>query len=382
MKRLALVGGGHAHVEVLRRLGCAPVPDVEITLISPDRHTVYSGMLPGLVAGHYGWRACHMDLEVLSRFAGARFFRDIAIGLDLERKVVHCADSVEVPYDVVSLDVGSSPNTHAIGRSARLGLPVKPVDRFLAAWDGLISEAGERDLSIAIVGAGAGGVELCFAMQYRLAQRAPHRAARFTLLTLTDAILPDHGSGVRRRVERVLRAREVAVRTRSLVVGVDEHELLLDGGDRVPADQFVWVTGPAAPRWLGDSGLRTDTEGFVLTDDCLRSISHPDVFAAGDAATMASYARPKSGVYAVRQGPPLAENLRLVLRGQPPRAFEPQPTALQLISTGNRYAIASWGGLSAEGAWVWRWKDWIDRRFMARYRVADQPRPPLRARRA
>jgi selenide,water dikinase len=382
MKRLVLVGGGHAHVEVLRRFGRAPVPDVEITLISPGRHTVYSGMLPGLVAGHYGWRACHMDLEVLSRFAGARFFRDIAVGLDLERNVVHCADSVEVPYDLVSLDVGSTPNTHPIGQSARLGLPVKPVDRFLAAWDGLISEAGERDLSIAIVGAGAGGIELCLAMQYRLAQRAPHRAARFTLLTLTDAILPDHGSGVRRRVERVLRARDVAVRTRSLVVGVEEHELLLDGGDRVPADQFVWVTGPAAPRWLGDSGLRTDTAGFVLTDDCLRSISHPQVFAAGDAATMASFARPKSGVYAVRQGPPLAENLRLVLRGQQPRVFEPQPTALQLISTGNRYAIASWGGLSAEGAWVWRWKDWIDRRFMARYRVADQPRPPLRTRRA
>jgi selenide,water dikinase len=381
MKRLVLVGGGHAHVEVLRRFGRSPVPDVEITLISPGRHTVYSGMLPGLVAGHYGWRACHMDLEVLSRFASARFFRDIAVGLDLERKVVHCADSVEVPYDVVSLDVGSAPK-QLVGRSARLGLPVKPVDRFLAAWDGLISEAGERDLSIAIVGGGAGGVELCFAMQYRLAQRAPHRVARFTLLTLTDTLLPDHGKGVRRRVQRVLHARDVAVRTRSLVVDVDEHELLLDGGDRVPADQFVWVTGPAAPRWLGDSGLRTDSQRFVLTDDCLRSISHPDVFAAGDAATMASFARPKSGVYAVRQGPPLAENLRLVLRGQQPRVFEPQPTALQLISTGNRYAVASWGGLSAEGAWVWRWKDWIDRRFMARYRVADRPRPPLRARRA
>jgi selenide,water dikinase len=382
VKRLVLVGGGHAHVEVLRRFGRSPIPDVEITLISPGRHTVYSGMLPGLVAGHYGWRACHIDLEVLSRFAGAHFLRDIAIGLDLERKTVHCADSVEVPYDVVSLDVGSMPDTYPFGESVRLGLPVKPVDRFLAAWDGVIQEAGERDLNIAIVGAGAGGIELCLAMQYRLRQRAPHRAARFTLLTLTDAILPDHGSGVRERAERVLRVRDVAVRTRSLVVGADERELLLDGGDRVPADRFVWVTGPAAPRWLGDGGLRTDSAGFMLIDDCARRFLTPGV-RRGDVATMVSQARPKSGVYAVRQGPPPS--------GEPePGAARSAAAGIQAPADGaaadqlREIVMPSHPGVGypAEGAWVWRWKDWIDRRFMARYRVADKPRPPLRAHKA
>ena len=367
MKRLVLVGGGHAHVEVLRRFARSPLPGVEVTLINASRHTVYSGMLPGLVAGHYGWRACHMDLAVLSRLSRAPLLRDIAIGLDLERKSVRCADAVEVPYDIVSIDVGSVPNTYAIQQSTQHGLPVRPVERFLTAWGGLVYEAGERALSIAIVGAGVGGVELCLAMQHRLLQRAPQHPARFTVVSATTEILPDQAGRVRRRFERVLRARGVAVKTGSRVVGADDSCLLLEGGDQVRADRIIWVTGPAAPRWLGESGLRTDAAGFVLTDDCLRSLSHPEVFAVGDLATTVNRTRPKSGVYAARQGPPLAENLRLVLRGHPPRTFEPHPIALQLISTGDRYAIASWSALSVEGAWVWRWKDWIDRRFMARY---------------
>ena len=379
MKRLVLVGGGHAHVEVLRRFGHTPVPDVDITLISPGRNTVYSAMLPGLVAGHYGWRACHIDLEVLSRFAGAHFLRDIAVGIDLDRKVVRCADSVELPYDVVSLDVGSAPDVHSISNAGRVALPRKPVDRFLAGWDGVVQSAGERDLGIAIIGADVEGVELCLAMQYRLAQRAPHRQVRFTLLALDDDILSGQNAGVRRRLQRILRERNVSVRARSRVAAVGEHELVLEDGDRVAADRAVWIAGQSAPRWLSDSGLRVDTAGLVLTDECLRCVGHAHVFAVGDAAATTGYAETTSGVRAVRQGPPLAENLRLVLRDQPPRTVEDHAATCQLIGTGDSYAIASWGALSAEGAWVWRWKDSIDRRFIARYRVANQTRPLLRS---
>jgi len=374
MKRLLLLGGGHAHVEVLRRFGLRPEPNLEITLINAGRHSVYSGMLPGLVAGHYGWRACFIDLEVLCRFAKARLLRDIATGLDLERKLVHCADAAEVGYDIVSIDVGSAANTPTVDQGARHGLPVKPADRFLSAVDGLVHEAGDREMSIVIVGAGAGGIELCLSMQYRLRQRVPGNRARFSVVTLTPEILPEHSPGVRRRMERALHSRRVAVRTSARVVGADDRALLLEDGTALPADHIVWATGPAAPRWLGESGLRTDERGFVLLNDSLQSLSHPDVFAAGDVATMINHARPKSGVYAVRQGPPLASNLRAVVRGDSPRAYEPQPVALQLITTGERNAIASWGPLSAEGAWVWRWKDRIDRSFMARYR----PHLPVR----
>ena len=372
MKRLVLVGGGHAHVEVLRRFGLRREPDVEITLINTGRHSVYSGMLPGLVAGHYGWRTCFIDLEVLARFAEARLLRDIAVGLDLQRKLVRCADGAEVAYDIVSVDVGSVVKTPAPSQSDRRGLPVKPVQRFLSAWDGLVHEAGDRERNLVIVGAGAAGVELCLSMHYRLQQRVPSNRVKFGVVTFTAEILPDYNVGVRARMERVLRARGVAIRTGRCVVGMDERNLILEDGDALPADHVVWATGPAAPRWLGDSGLRTDEQGFVLIDDSLRSLSHRDVFAAGDIATMVHHPRPKSGVYAVRQGPPLAANLRLALRGDTPRIFEPQSVALQLITTGDRNAIASWGPLHAEGGWVWRWKDRIDQRFMRRYAVGTR----------
>jgi selenide,water dikinase len=369
VKRLVLVGGGHAHVEVLRRFGLRREPDLELTLINTSRHTVYSGMLPGLVAGHYGWRACFIDLEVLARFAAARLLRDIAIGLDPRRKLVRCADAAEVPYDIVSVDVGSVANTRLAPQSDRYGIPVKPVQRFLSAWDGLVHEAEDRKLNLVVVGAGAAGVELCLSMQYRLRHRVPHNRVKFSVITFTPDILPDHNAGVRRRIERVLRARGVAIRTGCRVIGVNDCSLLLESGDALAADHIVWATGPAAPHWPGDSGLATDDQGFVLIDDCLRSLSHPDVFAAGDIATMVHHPRPKSGVYAVRAGPPLAANLRAAIRGETPRSFEPQSAALQLITTGDRNAIASWGPLHAEGGWVWRWKNWIDRRFMRRYAV-------------
>ncbi len=370
MKRLVLVGGGHAHVEVLRRFGLRREPGVEITLINTSRHTVYSGMLPGLVAGHYGWRACFIDLEVLARFAGARLLRDIAVGLDLERKLVRCVDGAEVAYDIASVDVGSVVNMPAVPQPDRHSIPVKPVQRFIFAWDGLVHEAGDRELNLVVVGAGAAGIELCLSMQHRLRQRVPHNRVKYGVVTLTADILLDHNAGVRARMRRVLRARGVAIRTGSEVVGIHDRNLVLKGGEAMPADHVVWAAGPAAPRWLGDSGLRTDDQGFVLIDDSLRSLSHPDVFAAGDIATMVHHPRPKSGVYAVRQGPPLAANLRSALRGDTPRIFEPQSVALQLITTGDRNAIASWGPLHAEGGWIWRWKDRIDRRFMRRYAVA------------
>jgi len=369
VKRLVLVGGGHAHIEVLRRFGLRREPGVEITLINTSRHSVYSGMLPGLVAGHYGWRACFIDLEVLARFAAARLLRDIAVGFDLQRKLLRCADGAEIPYDVVSVDVGSVVKAPAAPQSDRRYLPVKPVQRFLSAWDGLVHEAGDRELNLVVVGAGAAGIELCLSMQYRMQRRIPHNRAKFGVVTFAAEILPDHNAGVRARMGRVLRERGVTIGTGRCVVGMDERNLILEGGDTLPADHVVWATGPAAPHWLGDSGLRTDEQGFVLIDDRLRSLSHPDVFAAGDIATMVHHPRPKSGVYAVRQGPPLAANLRLALRGDTLRTFEPQSMALQLITTGDRNAIASWGPLHAEGGWIWRWKDQIDRRFMRRYAV-------------
>jgi selenide,water dikinase len=367
MKRLLLVGGGHAHVEVLRRLRFAPIRDSEIVLVSPARYTAYSGMVPGLIAGHYSRRDAHIDLERLSHAARVRFVQDHAVSVAAARNTVTCAQGTELVYDILSLDVGSVADTAPIGGAERSGLPVKPVDRLLAGVEALLEDARHAALAIAVIGAGAGGIELCFALDYRVRREASAQRGRFAIVSASSEVLPGYGDAVRRRVLRVLKQREIAVHTDRRVTGADEHGIVLEGGERIPADRVVWVTGPASVPWLQGSGLALDAKGFVLINDRLQSISHERVFAAGDAATMNHHPRPKSGVYAVRQGPPLAHNLRCALQGTPLMSFQPQRRALQLITTGERYAIAAWGELACEGRWVWRWKDWIDRRFIARY---------------
>ena len=366
MKRLVLVGGGHSHVEVIRRIGQKPSVGLHVTLVSPQRYTAYSGMLPGLVAGHYDYAQCHIDLQALSAAACIDWVPDAAVGLDLAKRTLHCASGAILTYDVTSLDVGSAPPHDPAQTPVATDIAVKPTESFLHWWESVRVHARTHGLRILTVGGGAAGVEMTLAMQHHLRQTGGH--AQFSIATMSSTILPEHAAGVRRRFERVLRERDVGVLVGARVMRLEDRAAWLDSGARIEADHLVWALGPKAAGWPGRSGLATDDQGFVLVDRHLRSISHPEIFAAGDIATLRDHPHPKSGVYAVRHGPPLAENLRRVLSGGTLLAYTPQRTALALISTGDRYAVASWGGLAAQGRWVWRWKDRIDRAFMARYR--------------
>jgi selenide, water dikinase len=367
-KRLLLIGGGHSHVEVIRRFGTAPEPGIEVTLVSPGRHAPYSGMLPGHIAGHYSHADCHIDLDALCRQAGVYRIDGAVDRLDLEKRVAACGNAGERHYDVLSIDTGSTPAIANIAGASDHGIPVKPVAEFLQRWEHLRKRAlsAEQDVRIAVVGAGAAGVEVLLSMQYRITTDGGR--ARFTLVSDGPAILASHPGGVRRRFANILRERGVAVRLNSTVDRAGPGALQLRGGDQLPCDEVLWITGAAAPAWPAASGLRTDAAGFILVNAHLQSLSHPQVFAAGDMASMLHAPRPKSGVYAVRQGPPLTENLRHALRGTPLVEYRPQQRTLALISSGNRHAVASWGPWAWSGAWVWRWKDRIDRAFVARYR--------------
>lgn len=373
LQRLILAGGGHAHVEVLRAFGAKPVPEVDVTLVTPDADTAYSGMLPGLVAGHYSWRESHIDLGALARYAGARIKPTRIVAINPGERQVLCADRRVLDYDLLSLDIGATPALDGIEGSGQHGVGVKPVESFLEVWTALCEEGRERPLRVAVVGGGVGGVELSLAMRHHLRRQSGLAAQTdLTLVTEGRSIVPDHPLGVRRRLERALARSGIGLLAGLRVVRVDAGGLTLSGGAQVPADCVVWATGVAAPAWLARSGLALDERGFVLVDETLQSVSHPGIFAAGDIATMRDHRRPKSGVYAVRQGPPLAENLRFALTGQPLKRFRPQRRALALIGTGGRHAVASWGALSFQGWWVWRWKSFIDRKFMARYAAGTQ----------
>ncbi|TCO75516.1 selenide, water dikinase SelD [Chromatocurvus halotolerans] len=374
LRDIVLIGGGHSHVGVLRRFGMRPIPGVRLTLICRDTHTPYSGMLPGYIAGHYAYDEVHIDLGRLAEFAGARFFRDEAVGLDLAGQRVFCRGRPAVPYDQLSINIGSTPQVSEVPGASKNAVPVKPINQFNDRWLALLERIREHPgaTRVAVVGGGAGGVELTLAMQYRLrrelreAGRDPDELA-FHLFTSSHRVLPTHNARVRRAFERQLEYRGVHLHRGSAVNRVENGVVHTAAGDTLDADEIVWVTQAGGAAWLRETGLMLDERGFILVRDTLQTLTDDRVFAAGDIATCVDHPREKAGVFAVRQGPPLARNLRRAVQGRAPRPFHPQKTWLALISTGDRHAVASRGALGFEGDWVWRWKDWIDRRFMQRF---------------
>ena len=376
---IVLVGGGHSHVGVLMRFAMQPEPGVRLTLICTDIDTPYSGMLPGYVAGHYSFDECHIDLGRLAALAGARLIRDAVVGLDRTGKKVLCSQRPAVPYDCVSINIGATPQLAGVEGALGTVVPVKPIRQFNDRWLRLLARVQQHGggvLRIAVVGAGAGGVELLLATQYRLRNelvglgRDPN-ALQFHLLSASDTVLPTHNAGVRARFARVLAARGVQVHLGAEVVRVQGQELHCRNGTVVAADETLWVTQACGAPWLASTGLALNAQGFIVVNDCLQSITDSAVFAAGDIAAMQNHPLEKAGVFAVRQGMPLANNLRRQLRGQMLQPYHPQSRWLALISTGDRYAVASRGAIGFAGAWVWRWKDRIDRRFMRMFTQFD-----------
>lgn len=378
LKDLVLVGGGHAHVTVLKKFAMRPVPGVRVTLVCRDLQAPYSGMLPGYIAGHYTFDEAHIDLVPLCRFAGARFFHDEAIGLDTQNRRLLCRNRPDLSYDVLSINVGSAPDVSAVPGAAANVTPVKPIDGFVRNWQNVCERIVPRQggVRIGIVGAGAGGVELTLAVQYGLKElpvgKRPENGRataeiEFHLFTDADDVLTTHNRFVRAKFRRVLAERNINVHTAHEVVEVRPGALYCANGAYFELDEILWVTLARAQTWPARAGLEVDEQGFVKVKDTLESVSHPNIFAAGDIAHVVNHPRPKSGVFAVRQGPPLSLNLRRKLLGRPLKPFSPQQEFLSLISTGDKYAIASRSCWALEGRWVWRWKDWIDRRFMRKF---------------
>lgn len=387
VKDVVLVGAGHAHVQVLRQFGMNPLPGVRLTLISRELHTPYSGMLPGLIAGHYGFDEAHIDTAPLARFAGARLYGDEVTGLDLARRLVLCRQRPPVPYDVLSLDIGSRPNTGAVPGAAEHAIPVKPIDGFLGRFEALRARVlSGQSRRVLVVGGGAGGVELLLALEHRL--RRDLAAAGGNPATLDCALVAGEG-GLLPAFPRAFRDRFVAEFTRRgialhegrRVAAVEPGAVVLDGGrDRIAADEILWTTEASPAAWLAGTGLTLDAQGFIRVDAMLRALDRDDVFAAGDTIAFDPRAIPRSGVYAVRAGPVLAANIRATLTGRSLRPYRPQSNALYIVSTGGNHAVATRNGLTVAGGWVWRWKDWIDRRFMRRFNeLPPMPTPAAAA---
>jgi pyridine nucleotide-disulfide oxidoreductase family protein len=363
--RLLLVGGGHSHVFVLRELARRRTAGLEVTLVTTHDRQLYSGMLPGWIAGHYSLDELAIPLRPLATAAGAQLLIDRLVGMDLSSNVAYTESGAVLPFDRISLATGSVIDTAGID-GAKHALPLRPMHEFTAVWGALAPRLAEADRpKIAVIGAGAAGIEVALAIAY--AMRVAGNGAQVQVVT-GGALLPAHGELARARVRAALMRAQVRV-IDAVAERIEGDHVELQGSAPLASDLTLLASGAAPPAWLTATDLALDHGGFLAVDGHLRSISHDSVFGAGDIASIVGEPRAHSGVYAVRAGPILAGNLIRDAQGTMLRRYTPQRTALYLIATGPKHAIASWSGLAWQGNWVWRWKDRIDRGFIENFRT-------------
>ena len=386
MKKLLLIGAGHAHAEVLRQFGEHPAANAAITLVSLQRQFPYAGMFPGLVAGHYTHAQCHIDLVPVAARAGIEFVVGRINAIDADKRIASTAGGRDFEFDFASIDVGSMPLVPDIPGLRQFALLARPAGLFLEGWERVIDIARDGGISkFTVVGGDVAAVELMLAMVHRLARELPPErfdACGFSIVTGGARLIDSQPEGLGRAVEEQCAARGVSILRGAAVVAVERDAVRLSNGARLASDITVWAAGARPGPWLKASGLPCDENGFLKVDESLRSTGSRRIYAAGSCtvpATRAGLERTEpahadaiDARRALQQGPVLAANLRQALAGEPPQHWLPTPGQLAMISLGQRKALALRAGNLITGPrWAfWRWKDWTDRRWMRRYRVA------------
>lgn len=357
---IILVGGGHAHIEVIRRFGVQPIDHTRLTVVDPNSFPVYSGMVPGFVAGQYERHDLQIDLRALCDRAGVRFIEQAAVRIGDD--CVELEDGTALGFSVASLDIGSTVAGKDAPGVREFALPSRPIQNLVLEIEKLLTQSS--DLPFHVVGAGAGGVELAFCLQARLERLGGRQSV--AIVTSDPCVLHSSAAAIRRRAERALERRGIRVLSGTRVDEVRGDSIRVSTGELIPSSGVVWVTGPAAHRLATDSGLPTDSSGFVKIQSTLQVEGRPNLFAVGDCASLSGMR--KAGVYAVRTGPLLERNLRALAASQPLERYTPQHDFLSLLNLGDGTAIGSKWGVALEGRTVMWLKDRIDRSFMEKYR--------------
>lgn len=364
-KDLVLVGGGHSHALVLRKWAMNPLPGVRITLISPQARTPYSGMLPGLIAGHYSYAETHIDLVKLSLWANVRFIQDSVTAIDVENNSLSLKHRPDIEFDVISIDIGSTPNQKIEG-SAEYTTPVKPISDFYLHWEHIKTQVQLHSIkSLAVVGGGAGSIEIIMAIAFKL--KRVDASIQYHLVTVADDILPSYNRSVLKRVKRQFKKYNIKIHASTRVEKLGQNTIYCQNADPILADEIIWCTQAAGSSWLQQSTLECDAAGFMKVRQTLQSLQYDHIFAAGDIANMVANPRPKAGVYAVRQAEILFHNLQALLLKQPLDHYIPQDGFLSLLALGEKQATGAKSIFSFSGDWVWRWKDSIDVKFMQKF---------------
>ncbi len=370
--QIVLLGIGHTNAHVLHMWRQAPIPGARLVCVSSFAVATYSGMLPGTLTGQYAPGRLEIDLRSLAHAARAELVVEPARAVDMTAQTVRFDQHEPVGFDVLSVGAGSVPGTAGIAASGAAWVPVKPMQTFLMRlYERLqgLSRRGSEAFRVIVIGGGVGGIEIGLCLPSYL--RRVSAGLRYTVSIVDARERIGHGLSPRalRKVETLLAARGVEVMTGRRVARVGAEETVCADGYRIPADLVVLAAGAAPPPVVESMTLPKDPKGFLLTRDTLQSTGPANVFAVGDSGAVEGAGAPKAGVYAVRQGPVLWRNLGALVRGEPLARHEPQHDFLRLLNTGDGRALMDYKGWAIHARWCWLLKNWIDGRFMSRFRV-------------
>ncbi len=379
---LVLLGGGHANIQVLKMMAMNPLGGLRITLISDQTHSPYSGMIPGYLAGYYTYEDCHFDLRRLCEELGLRFIKAKIIGIDPQRKKIRLENRADISYDCASINVGIEPRSieKLAQESAFKIIPLKPISQFITHWDQLMADLkeynGNDSLPLAVVGAGAAGVEISIILKMLIDKN--HWNATVSLIHRHDTLVSEKDRQAQNQLLKTLNVLNINLSQNTEVLEVQENGLVLKGANGfVHTDVFyraLIATQAAAPKWFKDSGLPVNQDGFLMVTEKLLVEHEDSLFAAGDCIHFSPSPLKKAGVYAVRQGMTLEHNIRAFFTRQSSlKNFHPKTNVLSLITIGDRKALVHQDSASLlrvlSPALLWTVKDWIDRRFMARFQA-------------
>ena len=377
---VVLLGVGHTNAHVLRMWKMKPVEDAQLVCISNFPHATYSGMLPGVLAGQYETPAMEIDLVRLCASAGARLVIDRVTGIDHEANEIIFENRPRLRFDILSIGIGSRPTFDGVeiepesAESSSALVAVKPMQTFL---DRLRAKLSDRDpkkqdaQKIVIVGGGIGSIEIAFCLAERI-QNSPDSlglkgAAELAICTGSPRVGAGLLESTQDKVHQQLERRKIEVFAGSRVSKIKSNGLTLANGNDIEADVVIWATSAIAPELLSQLEMETDSKGFLMTWPTLQTKTNDRIFAVGDTGTIEGANLVKAGVYAVRQGPVLWDNIRRIILKRSPVEYVPQKGFLKLINTADGKSIAEYGKKSFYGGWCWKLKNRIDVKFMKMY---------------
>lgn len=360
MKKIVLVGGGHSHVYVIKKLQEESIKDTDITLISPSRYQYYSGMFSGYAEGLYTEDDIRIDLIKLTRNSDVNWIEGAVTSIDPEQKVILTDKGKVIDYDAISFDIGSLTAGIDVPGVFENTTRVKPSYHFVN-----VIEQAKSSNELVVVGGGASGVEISLSLQ---AWRKKHDFETPVTLISGSRLLPSEREGISNRIEKIVKEKGIQLLTNTKVTEVKPNTLITSTKKHISFNQVIWLGGPKAPELFKTARLPVDDQGYLVVEDTLQVKEYPSIFGAGDCITMRNFPSiHKVGVYAVRQGPILYKNLKGFMENGDGELYKPQSNYLSILSTGNKEGFLLYKNRSFLGKWAWFLKNRIDRKFMEKF---------------